>query len=442
MSKQIERLEDLKPDPRNANRGTPRGHAIIENSVRHRGAGRSGLAAADGTMIAGSQTLHKMAELGIPVRTIHTTGEEWVVVVRDDIEPGSEAATLLALEDNRATEVGLDWEPDILAGIAESGLDLSSLFTADEWAEVSMPAAGEPEDDQPVSVDETKPTRCQLGETWRIGRHKISCSDSTDRANVERLLDAAPDMVWADAPYGLDIVTADGFVGGGEKYDIPFGGVKNRGAAKGLITANGSFGSAPVLGGIGATSRRADPKRMTQIVSPGRVIKAGRYAPVAGDENAYTARTSALLLLELYPDAMHIWWGANHFSDVFPPSPCWLVWDKENTGYFADAELAWCSDDSAVRIFKHMWNGMLRESEHGARIHPTQKPIALCGWAFEKYGSAGDLIFDPFLGSGPSLKAAESMDRTVIGFELSPHYCDHLLGWGEAHRLEVSRVDD
>ena len=139
MSKAIETIADLQPDPRNANQGSVRGHSIIERSVRQRGAGRSGLAAADGTMIAGSQTLQKMAELGIPIRPIHTTGDEWVVVIRDDIEPGSEEATLLALEDNRATEVGLVWEPGILAGIAEMGVDLGSLFTADEWAEVSMP---------------------------------------------------------------------------------------------------------------------------------------------------------------------------------------------------------------------------------------------------------------------------------------------------------------
>jgi DNA modification methylase len=94
-----------------------------------------------------------------------------------------------------------------------------------------------------------------------------------------------------------------------------------------------------------------------------------------------------------------------------------------------------------VRIFRHMWNGMLRASEHGKRIHPTQKPIALCSWAFEKYGSAGDLIFDPFLGSGPSLKAAEQSGRTVIGCELSPHYIDHILEWGEARGLECVLID-
>ena len=133
----ITKLEDLRPDPKNANRGTPRGHSIIERSVRERGAGRSGLAAADGTMIAGSQTLQKMAELGMKIKPVHTSGDEWVVVIRDDIAPGSEEATLLALEDNRSSEVGLEWEPDVLAAIARE-FDVSALFYPHELADVAQ----------------------------------------------------------------------------------------------------------------------------------------------------------------------------------------------------------------------------------------------------------------------------------------------------------------
>jgi hypothetical protein len=141
--KAIETLADLRPDPNNANKGTVRGHSIIEQSVRQRGAGRSGLAAKDGTMIAGSQTLTKMAELGIPIKTVHTTGDEWVVVVRDDIEPGSEDATLLAIEDNRASEVGLAWDPAVFASHAEDGIDMSALFTAEEMNGVLAQAGDE-----------------------------------------------------------------------------------------------------------------------------------------------------------------------------------------------------------------------------------------------------------------------------------------------------------
>jgi hypothetical protein len=65
-------------------------------------------------------------------------------------------------------------------------------------------------------------------------------------------------------------------------------------------------------------------------------------------------------------------------------------------------------------------------------IHPTQKPIALAAWFFEKYGKPKDLIIDPFLGSGMSLIAAEQGDRTVIGFEISEHYCSLICDRWEA----------
>lgn len=135
VEREIKSIDDLMPDPRNANAGSVRGHAIIENSVRQRGAGRSGLAAADGTMIAGSQTLQKMAELGMEILPVHTRGDQWVVVIRDDIEPGSEAATLLALEDNRATDVGLVWDAGVLASLS-ADMDLSSLFYPEEMVAI------------------------------------------------------------------------------------------------------------------------------------------------------------------------------------------------------------------------------------------------------------------------------------------------------------------
>jgi DNA modification methylase len=150
-----------------------------------------------------------------------------------------------------------------------------------------------------------------------------------------------------------------------------------------------------------------------------------KYHPIAGDDSIDTAINSTDLYLMLFEAAVHCWWGGNYFANALPPSNCWIVWDKENTGDFADAELAWTNQPSAVRIFKHMWNGMVKASEHGQRrVHPTQKPIALAAWFFEKYGQSGNTIIDPFLGSGMSLIAAEQLgDRTVIGFELSEKYC-------------------
>jgi hypothetical protein len=174
------------------------------------------------------------------------------------------------------------------------------------------------------------------------------------------------------------------------------------------------------------------------------MIPVGLYAPVIGDDSTDTAIEAALLVLDRFPNAAQFWWGANNYAHALPPSTCWIVWDKENTGNFADAELAWSNHKGAVRIFKHMWNGLMKASERGERrVHPTQKPVALFLWLYERYGKLGDVILDPFLGSGPSLKAAHRMgDRTVVGFELSPHYCDHILEWAEQNGLTCERVSE
>ncbi len=119
-------------------------------------------------------------------------------------------------------------------------------------------------------------------------------------------------------------------------------------------------------------------------------------------------------------------WGANHFSDRFnSASPGWIVWDKLNgASTFADAELAYCSMDCAVRVFRYVWNGM-HQGQYGgdkrlneARIHPTQKPVALYEWILDNYAEAGHQILDTHLGSGSSAIAAIRRGFPFVGVEL------------------------
>ena len=115
-------------------------------------------------------------------------------------------------------------------------------------------------------------------------------------------------------------------------------------------------------------------------------------------------------------------WGGNYFE--LPPASKWLVWDKENSGDFADCELAWTNLPGAVRIFRHMWNGMLRASERNSpRVHPTQKPILLMEWCLSHIDTA-QIILDPFMGSGTTGVACANRARSFIGIEREPKYFD------------------
>jgi DNA modification methylase len=115
--------------------------------------------------------------------------------------------------------------------------------------------------------------------------------------------------------------------------------------------------------------------------------------------------------------------GGNFFE--LPPSSCWLVWDKDNTGDFADCELAWTNLNKAVRRLMFRWNGMLQEPgiPKEVREHPTQKPEPVMTWAL---GHAPNVrtVLDPFMGSGTTLAAAKRQGMSATGIEIEERYCE------------------
>ena len=123
----------------------------------------------------------------------------------------------------------------------------------------------------------------------------------------------------------------------------------------------------------------------------------------------------------------HAIFGGNYFD--LPPSPCWLVWDKDNgLNDFADCELAWTDLPRAVRRLKYRWAGMFQEGgplNKEQREHPTQKPVPVMVWVIEQMRTpAGAVILDPFMGSGTTLVAAHNLGRIGIGIEIEPRYFD------------------
>lgn len=113
--------------------------------------------------------------------------------------------------------------------------------------------------------------------------------------------------------------------------------------------------------------------------------------------------------------------GGNYFEGLGPTS-CWLVWDKQNTGDFADCELAWTNLPIAVRRIYWRWNGMIRKGDD-VREHPTQKPVGVMEWCLTHVPDA-QTILDPFMGSGTTLVACAKLGRRGIGIELDPDYFD------------------
>lgn len=121
-------------------------------------------------------------------------------------------------------------------------------------------------------------------------------------------------------------------------------------------------------------------------------------------------------------------WGANHMMDLISKrSSCWIVWQKNNgTNDFADAELAFTSFNTAVRIFDFTWNGMIQGDMKNkeVRIHITQKPVSLYKWILDKYAKPGEKILDTHLGSGSIAIACHDYGFELTACELDKQYFD------------------
>lgn len=121
-----------------------------------------------------------------------------------------------------------------------------------------------------------------------------------------------------------------------------------------------------------------------------------------------------------------ILWGANHYASRLPDSGGWLVWDKERPEDLdqSTCELAWSNVIKGVRIFHHLWNGMIRKGDDNLE-HPTQKPVELMAWCLQlRWTHSAQIILDPFMGSGTTLRAAKDLGRKAIGIEIEERYCE------------------
>ena len=124
----------ITPDIKNANKGTERGRYLVEASLRETGAGRSILLDKDGRIIAGNKTFEAASDIGLPVRVVETDGTELVAVKRTDLDLDDDTGTArkLAYYDNRAAQVGLDWDAEQMLADVNAGLDLSGLWFEQE----------------------------------------------------------------------------------------------------------------------------------------------------------------------------------------------------------------------------------------------------------------------------------------------------------------------
>ena len=118
--------------------------------------------------------------------------------------------------------------------------------------------------------------------------------------------------------------------------------------------------------------------------------------------------------------------GGNYFTDKLPPAKCWVCWDKQIPKGFGKAqiELAWTNSTSYSRVYSVLWHGMIRDRSYGneVRYHPTQKPTKIIKHILNDFSKEGNIIFDPFMGSGTTGCACKELGRDFIGIEINEEY--------------------
>ena len=365
-------LEKLRPYERNAKKHGAGQIEKLKASILEFGFLTPCLIDSDYNLIAGHGRVMAAKELGI--QTVPCVFIEGLT---------DEQRRAYVLADNRLGELG-EWDMELvldeLTELDDLGfnIELTGFDMPEELPEVI-------EDDFDESVVPDEP-RTKLGDIWQLGDHRLICGDSTDSNAVERLLGGCKvELMLTDPPYGIDVVKVSKVGGDGALH----------------------FGK--VRGEIWVESKT--------------------YSSIIGDDTTDTARESYGIAL-IYAENQIIF-GGNYFTDFLPPSRCWIVWDKQNTGNFADAELAWTSFDKGVKLYHFMWNGLAREGNRKAegvtRVHPTQKPVGLMGYILGDFSNENDKILDLFGGSGSTLIACEQLNRKCFMCELDPHYCDVII---------------
>jgi len=166
--------------------------------------------------------------------------------------------------------------------------------------------------------------------------------------------------------------------------------------------------------GLNTDNSRFSGGNIASVSKHGNGVGPAGGAAIVGDDQPFDPRPI------LIGDEQIIW-GWHNFPDKLPRGAC-LIWIKRLDAAFgsflSDAETAWFSRGHGVYCFRDL----TMAAEARTREHPTQKPVPLMCWCIERV--RGDIILDPFMGSGTTGVAAIKLGRQFIGIEIEPKYFD------------------
>ena len=384
-------IADLMPYAGNAKKHDSTQIANVAESIRQFGFVQPIVIDRDGVIVIGHCRALAAKKLGM---------QEVPCVCVDDLTP--EQVNALRIVDNKSNESEWDFDilPDELADIDLSDFDFD-FGIEDEKEETEIV------EDEAPEVDEDAEPIAKLGDIWQLGRHRLMCGDSTDKATVELLMDGKKaDMVFTDPPYGYN------YQSNMREKTSKFDMIENDDKILDFFPCIQSVCDGWVY--ICTTWKTADKwiELFKQYYDLTNVIIWDKGGGGIGDL-FHTFSTDYEMILVC--NNGHEIKGKRYGS----------VWN------FANQEITKMKKEELLNIvleqkkFYSIWQE--KKDNPNEYVHPTQKPVSLSARAIRSSTDIGNIVVDLFGGSGSTVMACEQTGRNCYTMELDPKYCDVII---------------
>lgn len=412
-------LDALVPYARNARTHSDAQVAEIAGSIRAFGFTNPVLIAEDGTLIAGHGRVLAARQLGL---------ETVPAIVLSGLSETQRRALVLA--DNRIA-MNAGWDEQLLAleltDLQEAGFDLGLTGFGDD--ELQNLLYGKHDEQDGLTEDDAIPDVpvmpvTRRGDLWLMDGHRLLCGDSTDSADVTRLMAGERAALFAtDPPYLVD-------------YDGTNHPTKKTASARAKKIANKDWGDDYI-----EQKHWDDSSQGPQFYEA--FCKAAIEHAIAEDVAWYcwhaSRRQRMVETVWDQFDVLHhqqiIWAKSRPVLTrsvmLWAHEPCLFGWVRSKKPRINREGLeSWPTT---------VWN--IPSSEIETRDHPTSKPVRVFTLPMQLHTRPGDICYEPFSGSGSQLIAGEKTDRKVYGLELSEAFCDVVVKRWQAFTGKAATLD-
>src|SRR5262245_39913214 len=398
-------VASLRPHPGNARTHSKKQIRQIADSIRQFGFTNPVLVGEGDEIIAGHGRVEAAKLLGLDcvptVRLAHLNAAQRRAYVLADNKPALNAGwdrEVLAIELQVLIDIDFDVE---LTGFSSGEIEL----VLDEAREGSPNSPTEAEDEIPSPANDPTTAVTRTGDVWHLGRHRLICGDARDAAVFDLLMgNERADLVFTDPPYNVPI---DGHVRG-------LGRIRHREFAM----------------GVGEMSAEAFTGFLQQTLGHAAALaRSGAIAFVCMDWRHMKELLKAGEAVFSELKNLCVWNKTNGGMGTFYRSKHELVFVFK-VGTAAHTNTFGLGDSGRYRtnVWDYAGVNTLRAGRgEDLAMHPTVKPVALIAEAIKDCSKRGEIVLDPFGGSGTTLIAAEKTGRLARLIEFDPTYCDIIL---------------